>query len=174
MATGQNKRKKKKKKKRKAKAFVQTPWLFWEGQPWDLELCPTQFISVSPGPGVPGRTRVAELLQLHRPADLQAEPFCWLCPRWRRFGCRGSCYRAAARALLCNARLRCSLAPGWLRTTGETLVIPVLEAEPILTAVEGSARINWIPARRLCKKSKQLLLSSLLLWLFYSFGHGQG
>lgn len=34
--------------------------------------------------------------------------------------------------------------------------------------------MNWIPARRLCKESKQLLLSSHVLWSFYSLGHGQG
>lgn len=146
-------KKKKKKEKRKAKAFVQTPPQFWEGQPWDLKLCPTRFISVFPGPRVLGRTRAAELLQLHCPAALQPGLSHQLCPWWLRFGCHGSCDRAAARALLCSAWLSYLLAPGWLFMMGETLVFSVVEAKPILTTMEGSAWDKPDPSQKAVRKA---------------------
>jgi len=77
----------------------------------------------------------------------------------------------AARARLCNALLSYLLAPGWQLTMGETAVIPVLEAKP-LSAMEGSAWDKLDPGQKTLQG--KLLLPSHVLWLYYSFGHGQG
>lgn len=150
------------KEKRKAKAFVQKPPQFWEGQPWDLMLCPTQFISISPGPAALERPRAAELLQLHRPAALQPElshcPTSSACCQLL-FGCHESHHRLAASALLCDAWLNYLQAPGRLLMKGEHLSFLYWRINPSLLQWRDLHGIND-PSQNTTLEEKQTAASS--------------